>query len=184
MSFFDEMESKIPRGGVRTRFAPSPTGYMHVGGLRTALYSYLIAKKSAGTFILRIEDTDSARFVEGATEIIIDTLKDAGLNFDEGPGIGGPVSPYVQSERKHLYRPYAELLCEKGAAYYCFCEAREQGSGDRGQGNESACGLIEIDDRGMNLPADLLRLMTIPVAIFRTMRPSGGWMRVNPLLSA
>ena len=120
------METKIPRGGVRTRFAPSPTGYMHVGGLRTALYAYLVAKKSGGTFILRIEDTDAARYVDGATDIIIKTLKDAGLRYDEGPDIGGPAAPYTQSERKSLYRPYAGLLCEKGAAYYCFCEAKGQ----------------------------------------------------------
>ena len=127
MSFFDDMEAMIPRGGTRTRFAPSPTGYMHVGGLRTALYAYLIAKKPGGTFILRIEDTDTARFVEGATEIIVETLKGAGLRYDEGPDVGGPAGPYTQSERKHLYRPYAELLCEKGAAYYCFCsKAKEE----------------------------------------------------------
>ncbi|MDR0490722.1 MAG: glutamate--tRNA ligase [Oscillospiraceae bacterium] len=122
MNWFDDMENKIPRGGVRTRFAPSPTGYMHVGGLRTALYAYLIAKKAGGTFILRIEDTDAARFVEDATEIIIGTLRGAGLHYDEGPDIGGPSAPYTQSERKELYKPYAELLCGKGAAYYCFCE--------------------------------------------------------------
>ena len=121
-NWFADMESKIPRGGERTRFAPSPTGYMHVGGLRTALYAYLIAKKSGGTFVLRIEDTDTARFVAGATEIIIETLNGAGLHYDEGPGIGGPAAPYTQSERREIYLPYAELLCEKGAAYYCFCE--------------------------------------------------------------
>jgi len=120
--WFNDMESKIPQGKIRTRFAPSPTGFMHIGGVRTALYAYLIAKKSNGTFILRIEDTDSARLVEGATEGIIKTLNDIGLNYDEGPDIGGPVAPYTQSERKSLYRPYAELLCEKDAAYYCFCE--------------------------------------------------------------
>jgi len=124
--WFDDMEAKIPHGGVRTRFAPSPTGYMHVGGLRTALYAYLVAKKDGGTFILRIEDTDTARFVEGATEIIIDTLKGAGLHYDEGPDIGGPAAPYTQSERRHIYQPYAELLCEKGEGYYCFCEHKEQ----------------------------------------------------------
>ena len=124
ISFFEDMEAKIPRGGVRTRFAPSPTGYMHVGGLRTALYAYLVAKKAGGTFILRIEDTDTARYVEGATEIIVDTLKEAGLFYDEGPDIGGPAAPYTQSERKHIYRPYAELLCEKGSAYYCFCMSK------------------------------------------------------------
>jgi len=106
---------------IRTRFAPSPTGYMHIGGLRTALYTYLIAKKSGGTFILRIEDTDRARLVEGATEVIIKTLKDTGLIYDEGPDVGGSFGPYIQSERRDMYRPYAEELCEKGAAYYCYC---------------------------------------------------------------
>jgi len=89
------METKIPRGKVRTRFAPSPTGYMHVGGLRTALYAYLIAKKDGGTFILRIEDTDTARYVEGATEVLIKSLKNAGIFYDEGPDTGGPAGPYV-----------------------------------------------------------------------------------------
>ena len=134
--WFDEMEAKIPCGKVRTRFAPSPTGYMHVGGLRTALYAYLIAKKESGTFILRIEDTDTARFIEGATEAIIKTLKDAGLHYDEGPDIGGPVAPYTQSERREIYRPYAELLCEKNAAYYCFCEPRESESTEEEGGFE------------------------------------------------
>jgi len=132
-SWFDEMEAKIPRGKARTRFAPSPTGYMHVGGLRTALYAYLIAKKDGGTFILRIEDTDTARFVEGATEVITKTLKAAGLNYDEGPDTGGPVAPYTQSERRELYRPYAECLCRSSAAYLCFCEQKEQGLGDNGK---------------------------------------------------
>ena len=131
ISFFNDMESKIPRGGVRTRFAPSPTGFMHVGGLRTALYAFLIARKAGGTFILRIEDTDKSRFVEGATEIIIDTLKGAGLHYDEGPDIGGPAAPYTQSERRELYGPYAQLLCEKGAAYYCFCSESDERIGVR-----------------------------------------------------
>jgi len=125
IKWLEELEAKIPRVGVRTRFAPSPTGFMHVGGLRTALYAYLIAKKSGGTFFLRIEDPDSARFVAGATEIIIDTLNGAGLIYDEGPGAGGPAAPYTQSERRELYRPYAELLCGKGAAYYCFCAGKD-----------------------------------------------------------
>jgi glutamyl-tRNA synthetase len=124
-NWFDDMEAKIPKGKTRTRFAPSPTGYMHVGGLRTALYAYLIAKKDNGTFILRIEDTDTARYVEGATEVIIKTLKDAGLIYDEGPDIGGPVAPYTQSKRKELYKPYAGLLCERNTAYYCFCRPKE-----------------------------------------------------------
>jgi len=134
--WFEDIESKIPHGKVRTRFAPSPTGFMHVGGLRTALYAYLIAKKENGTFILRIEDTDKARFVDGATEIIIKTLKDAGLNYDEGPDIGGPVAPYTQSQRIDIYRPYAELICERDAAYYCFCEPKESDEKDEGDSFE------------------------------------------------
>ena len=106
---------------VRTRFAPSPTGYMHVGNLRTALYTYLQAKHSGGTFILRIEDTDQGRFVEGATDIIYNTLKATGLTWDEGPDIGGPVGPYIQSQRMGMFRQYAEQLVAEGKAYYCFC---------------------------------------------------------------
>ena len=108
---------------VKTRFAPSPTGRMHVGNLRTALYAYLIAKHEDGTFMLRIEDTDQERFVEGATEIIYNTLKDTGLVHDEGPDIGGPVGPYVQSDRQKagIYMDHAKLLIERGEAYYCFC---------------------------------------------------------------
>lgn len=107
---------------VRTRFAPSPTGYMHVGNLRTALYAYLIAKKDNGTFILRIEDTDQQRLVEGAVDIIYNTLKETGLNWDEGPDIGGPVGPYVQSKRMGIFKDYAIELIEKENAYYCFCD--------------------------------------------------------------
>ena len=148
-SWFTDMEAAIPQGGVRTRFAPSPTGYMHIGGLRTALYEYLIAKKHNGTFILRIEDTDSARYVEGATEIIIETLKGAGLDYDEGPGVGGPVAPYTQSERKDIYRPYAELLCEKGAAYYCFCEHKSMVDDDSANASKSH---LVSDDPCRDLP--------------------------------
>ena len=106
---------------IRTRFAPSPTGYLHIGGLRTALYTYLIAKKNKGKFLLRIEDTDQDRYVEGATEVIYNTLRLVGLNHDEGPDIGGPYGPYIQSERKPVYLKYAKELVEKGGAYYCFC---------------------------------------------------------------
>ena len=107
---------------VRTRFAPSPTGYMHIGNLRTALYTYLIAKKYNGTFILRIEDTDQARYVEGAVDIIYNTLRKTGLIWDEGPDIGGPVGPYIQSQRMGMFKKYAEQLVEMGHAYYCFCD--------------------------------------------------------------
>ncbi|MEW6511452.1 MAG: glutamate--tRNA ligase [Bacteroidota bacterium] len=105
---------------VRVRFAPSPTGYLHVGGLRTALYNYLFARKHQGTFILRIEDTDRTRLVEGAVENLIDTLRWAGLEFDEGPGKGGPDAPYVQSERLPIYREHAERLLRERKAYYAF----------------------------------------------------------------
>ncbi len=106
---------------VRTRFAPSPTGFMHVGNLRTALFEYLIARSLGGQFILRIEDTDQERLVEGAVDVIYRTLAEVGLQHDEGPDIGGAHGPYVQSERLHLYRPYAEQLVASGHAYPCFC---------------------------------------------------------------
>ncbi len=109
-------------GKVRTRFAPSPTGYMHIGNLRTALYTYLIAKKNGGDFILRIEDTDRERYVEGAVEVIYNTLRQAGLKWDEGPDIGGDYGPYVQSERMGMFKEYALKLVENSNAYYCFCD--------------------------------------------------------------
>ena len=109
---------------IRTRYAPSPTGRMHVGNLRTALYAYLIAKHEGGDFMLRIEDTDQERFVEGAVEIIYHTLQQTGLIHDEGPDKDGGVGPYVQSERQKqgIYLEYAKKLIEKGEAYYCFCD--------------------------------------------------------------
>ena len=109
---------------VRTRFAPSPTGRMHVGNLRTALYAYLIAKHEGGDFLLRIEDTDQERYVEGAVDIIYRTLQKTGLIHDEGPDKDGGVGPYVQSERQEagIYLEYAKKLIEKGEAYYCFCD--------------------------------------------------------------
>lgn len=121
MDFYEQMEARIPKNEARTRFAPSPTGYMHVGNLRTALYTYLIARNLGGKFILRIEDTDQGRLVEGATDVIYKTLVECGLEHDEGPDIGGPVGPYIQTERRDLYGKYAELLIQKGAAYRCFC---------------------------------------------------------------
>ena len=110
---------------IRTRFAPSPTGYMHIGNLRTALYAYLVAKKDPqGVFILRIEDTDQGRLVEGATDIIYDTMKACGLKHDEGPDVGGAYGPYVQSDRVRsgLYMEYAKELIRRGGAHYCFCD--------------------------------------------------------------
>ena len=108
-------------GKVRTRFAPSPTGFMHIGNLRTCLYAYLFAKKEKGTFILRIEDTDRERYVEGAVDLIYRTLETAGIKHDEGPDVGGNFGPYIQSQRKEMYLEYAKELVKKGGAYYCFC---------------------------------------------------------------
>ena len=153
-AFFETMEARIPKGKVRTRFAPSPTGYMHVGNLRTALYTWLIARHAGGTFILRIEDTDQVRQVEGATEVIYRTMAECGLTHDEGPDVGGPVGPYIQSERRELYLPYAKLLVEKGAAYYCFCEKTEseEDSGDFGRGDDP-CRNLSPEEIQANLDA-------------------------------
>ena len=129
---------------VRTRFAPSPTGYMHIGNLRTALFTYLIAKQNDGDFILRIEDTDQERYVEGAVEVIYKTLKDIGLNWDEGPDIGGPVGPYVQSERMGMFKKYAEELVEKGEAYYCFCDKERL---EEVKAIQEASGIMPMYDR-------------------------------------
>lgn len=129
---------------VRTRFAPSPTGFMHVGNLRTALYEYLIAKSLGGDFVLRIEDTDQERKIDGAVDIIYNTLKTAGLKHDEGPDIGGEYGPYVQSERKDMYIPYAEELLKKGKAYRCFCtkerlDSLRENADDPGAGYDRHC---------------------------------------------
>jgi len=116
---------------IRTRFAPSPTGYLHIGSLRTALYNYFFAKKHGGDFILRVEDTDQTRFVPGATESLIKVLKIMGLETDEGPTLNpddslvevGTYGPYIQSKRTEIYREHAQVLLEKGSAYYCFCSS-------------------------------------------------------------
>ena len=120
---------------VRTRFAPSPTGFMHIGNLRTALYSYLFAKHNGGDFILRIEDTDEKRYVEGAVDLIYRTLRTSGITPDEGPGIGGDVGPYIQSQRKEIYAEYAKKLIELGGAYYCFCSKERLETLTDGAGN-------------------------------------------------
>ena len=109
---------------IRVRFAPSPTGFLHVGGLRTALFNYLFAKKNSGKFILRIEDTDRKRFVSGALENLISTLKSIGLAYDEGPKIGGSFGPYIQSKRTEIYKKYVQELLDSGDAYYCFCSEK------------------------------------------------------------
>ena len=149
MTWFDEQEARIPKGTVRTRFAPSPTGYMHVGNLRTALYTWLIARKAHGTFIFRLEDTDQTRQVEGATELIFHTLAECGLTHDEGPDVGGPVGPYIQTQRRGLYGKYAQLLVEKGHAYHCFCEKAE----------EESEGFDRADDPCRSLTPDQVRAL-------------------------
>ena len=154
LQFFDDMEARIPKGRVRTRFAPSPTGYMHVGNLRTALYTWLIARKNGGDFILRIEDTDQGRLVEGTVDVIYKTMAECGLTHNEGPDVGGPVGPYIQSQRRDLYGKYAALLVEKGAAYYCFCEKAETEE-DAGTFEHSAdpCRSLSADEVAAHLAA-------------------------------
>ena len=144
---------------IRTRFAPSPTGFMHVGNLRTALYEYLTAKHENGTFVLRIEDTDRERYVEGATQVIYDTMKLAGLEHDEGPDIGGEYGPYVQSERLSMYKPYAEQLVEQGKAYRCFCtkerlEALKENAPE-GTGYDRHCRDLSAEEIQKNLDAGM-----------------------------
>jgi len=112
---------------IRVRFAPSPTGHMHLGSARTALYNYLLAKQTGGKFILRIEDTDQKRYVEGAEQELIDGLRWLGLNYDEGPDIGGNYGPYRQTERKSIYLEQVKILLENGSAFPCFCTAERLG---------------------------------------------------------
>ncbi|MBQ3929184.1 MAG: glutamate--tRNA ligase [Clostridia bacterium] len=145
---------------VRTRFAPSPTGFMHVGNLRTALYEYLIAKSLDGTFVLRIEDTDQDRKVEGAVDIIYNTLQKAGLLHDEGPDVGGEYGPYVQSERKEMYLPYAQQLIEKDKAYYCFCtkerlDTLRENADDPGAGYDRHCRSLSKEEIQQKLQAGI-----------------------------
>ena len=136
---------------VRSRYAPNPTGYMTIGNLRSALYEYLIAKRDGGVFILRLEDTDQARYVEGAADVIYETLRATGLDFDEGPGVGGDYGPYIQSERKDSYLPPALQLIANGKAYYCFCdkERLDALADDRG--------LKKYDRHCMQLSADEIK---------------------------
>ncbi len=170
MKWFDGLEARIPKGGVRTRFAPSPTGYMHVGNLRTALYTWLIARHSGGRFLLRIEDTDQERLVEGATQVIYDTLRKCGLDWDEGPDVGGPVGPYIQTERRDLYARYAGLLVEKGHAYRCFCDKERLASlhgADGLGGYDGHCRELSQEEIGQKLAAG------VPYVI-RQKIPAGG----------
>ena len=154
-AWFEEMEARIPHGEVRTRFAPSPTGYMHVGNLRTALYTYLIARRNHGSFILRIEDTDQERYVDGAVDVIYKTMRECGLSHDEGPDVGGPVGPYVQTERRGFYMDYAERLIERGHAYRCFCDKTEDEGGENGgiHKYDGRCSRLSPEEIQANLDA-------------------------------
>lgn len=137
---------------VRTRFAPSPTGYLHLGGLRTALYTYLFAKKYGGKFILRIEDTDQEREVPGAVDLIYKSLRAAGLDYDEGPDVGGDYGPYIQTQRRDLYPKYAWELVERGGAYPCFC-TREDIDAARKEA-EAKGETYKYDKRCMHIPLE------------------------------
>ncbi len=145
--------SSTPLTPARVRFAPSPTGRMHLGSARTALYNYLLARRTGGQFILRIEDTDRKRFVPGAEQELMDGLRWLGLEYDEGPDIGGPYGPYRQTEREEIYRDYAWKLVEKGHAYPCFCppERLEQARREQMQRKENprydgACRALDLDE--------------------------------------
>lgn len=139
---------------ITTRFAPSPTGFMHIGNLRTALYSYLLSKSQGGKFILRIEDTDQVRLIEGATDVILKTLEMTGIDYDEGPVVGGEHGPYIQSERLPIYKEYAEKLIASGHAYYCFCtpERLESLKDDKGIGGyDGHCRSLSKEEVEKNL---------------------------------
>ncbi|MGN0818899.1 MAG: glutamate--tRNA ligase [Christensenellaceae bacterium] len=155
---------------VRTRFAPSPTGFMHLGGMRTALYCYLFAKSHGGDFILRIEDTDKERFVEGAIEVIYSSLKKGGMNYDEGPDVGGNFGPYIQSERMNIYHEYAKKLIDLGGAYYCFC------SKERIEGLKDENGNVKYDKLCLNLSKEEIekRIANGEPYVIRQNIPSSG----------
>jgi len=167
---------------VRTRFAPSPTGYLHVGGLRTALYNYLFARHQQGQLVLRIEDTDRTRFVEDATENLIRTLHIMGIQYDEGPDKGGPHGPYLQSQRTELYQRYAQLLIEKGEAYYCFCTTERLEKMRKSQ--EAASQQPRYDGTCRNLSAAEIKQNLgkgIP-RVIRLKMPQSGETRFNDLI--
>ena len=167
---------------VRTRFAPSPTGFMHLGNLRAALYGFLFARHEKGTFILRIEDTDQERFVEGATDVIYNTLRECGMDWDEGPDVGGPCGPYIQSERKNIYLPYAQQLVKTGHAYYCFCTKEELD--ERRKAAESRGEVFKYDKHCLSLSEDEVqkRLDAGMPYVIRQNAPTAGVSRYHDLV--
>lgn len=167
---------------VRTRFAPSPTGYLHIGGLRTALYTYLFTRREGGVFILRIEDTDKARYVEGAVEKIYSGLRAAGLQWDEGPDVGGEYGPYIQSERMRMYLPFAERLVREKKAYYCFCD-KEELDARRAQKEKDGCSW-KYDKRCLSLTPEEVRkkLEAKTPYVIRQNVPESGQASFNDLI--
>ncbi|KAJ6184089.1 hypothetical protein N7519_005390 [Penicillium mononematosum] len=169
-------KNKLPNGPARTRFAPSPTGYLHLGSLRTALFNYLLAKRTGGQFLLRIEDTDQKRTIPGAEQRLYDDLQWAGLNWDEGPVVGGPYGPYRQSERTALYQSHANDLISNGHAYRCFCSAerldsiaRHRSQAGLPPGYDRKCGDIsaeESEDRAAKGEAHIIRLKVDEYPVF------------------
>ncbi len=167
---------------IRVRYAPSPTGFLHVGGLRTALYTYLYARRGGGRFVLRIEDTDRTRYVEGAVEQMIDSLRWAGLDFDEGPGIGGPHGPYYQSERLDLYRQAADRLVASGHAYPCFCTSERLARMREEQ--TRAGGTAKYDRHCASIAKDVAarRVASGEPHVIRLRIPDGETIRVDDLI--
>lgn len=167
---------------VRTRFAPSPTGYMHIGNLRTALYAYLIARTMNGKFILRIEDTDQERLVEGSVEVIYNTLRLVGLEHDEGPDIGGPLGPYIQSQRKDIYKEWTEKLIAKGGAYYCFCSKEKLDSLRKETDGSNAVFKYQDPCRELDPAEAQKRAITGEPCVVRQKIPRGGSTTFNDMV--
>ena len=167
---------------VRVRFAPSPTGHLHLGSARTALYDYLIARKTGGQFILRIEDTDQKRLVEGAEQEIYQGLKWLGLDWDEGPDIGGPYGPYKQSERKDIYKKYAEELMNSDHAYYCFCTPERLNEVRQEQQKRKEMALYDGKCRNLSNDEALMRVKTGERHVIRFKTPKDGSTTLNDLL--
>ncbi len=176
------MSNQLMTQKIRTRFAPSPTGFLHVGGLRTALYNYLFAGHHKGEMVLRIEDTDRARLVQRAVENLIDTLKVMGINYDEGPPAGGPYGPYLQSMRTEIYQKHARILLDQGDAYFCFCSPqrleemrREQEAANQQPRYDGTCRNLSVSEVGENLEKEIPH-------VIRLKMPQEGVTQFNDLI--
>lgn len=167
---------------VRVRFAPSPTGHTHLGSARTALYDYLLARKAGGQFILRIEDTDRKRYVPGAEQELMNSLRWLGLDWDEGPDVGGPYGPYRQSERKEIYQEYAQRLIRDGHAYYCFCTPQELDKARQEAQKNKQPSLYAGTCRNIDPLEAALRVQNGESHVIRFKTPREGVTAVNDLL--